>query len=99
IAVESGIMALLAVVGVLLVAFVAAIKTLASNLAESRFGAILLLGVVITYTIGGTFNLILGHDVIDTVFMIFLIIGAWLACGSEQGVQAPGVHLDAQATL
>lgn len=84
IAVESGLIALAAIVGVLLVVMLAAIKALASKSAEARFGGILLTGLAITYVLGGIFNLILGQDVIDATFVIFLIIGSWLACGTSQ---------------
>jgi len=83
IAVESGLPAMTLILAVFAVAFYAALKALRSSSVEARFGAVLLLGLVVNYVVGGTFNLVIGHDVIDTIFMIFLIIGTWLACGSD----------------
>lgn len=89
IAVQSGIFGLIPLVAVMVVAAVAALRALKNdNDAPSRFGALVLLGGVLTYAIGGTFNLILGHDILDTCLMIVLITGAWLACGTER---APGM--------
>lgn len=83
IAVESGMFAVTLLLAVFAVAFYTALKALRSSSVEARFGAALLLGLVVNYVVGGSFNLVLGHDVIDSVFMIFLIMGTWLACGSD----------------
>src|SRR5690606_11895396 len=91
IAVESGLIGLAAIIGVFVAAMIAALRALRSDQVERRFGALLLLSVVITYAIGGMFNLVIGHDLLDTSLMIFLITGAWLASGSEQAPAQNGL--------
>lgn len=66
-----------------------------------------LLILVINYGIGGSVNLVLGHDIIDTVFMIFLIVGVFLASGrsaaekleSTSTASGKKPELDAQAPV
>jgi len=84
IAVQSGLTGLVCILAVLLVAAVLALRTL-NQATDSlqRFGALVLIGTVITYAVGGAFNLILGHDILDTCLMFFLATGTWLACGTE----------------
>lgn len=91
IAVESGLIGLAAIIGVFVVAMVAALRALRSDQVERRFGALLLSSLVITYAVGGSFNLVIGHDLLDTSLMIFLITGSWLASGSEQAPARNGL--------
>ncbi|MCT7375653.1 O-antigen ligase family protein [Chelativorans salis] len=82
--VETGLIGGGAVIMLFLLVAWVAIRTLATSREETaRFGAIVLLIFFLNYTLGGSFNLILGHDIIDTMFMIFLIAGLFLARGTS----------------
>ncbi|WP_048646069.1 O-antigen ligase family protein [Nitratireductor soli] len=67
------------------------VRTLRSNADEvARFGALLLLILFLVYAGGGMVNLIFGHDIIDSVFMIFLITGLYLAVGTSMPAASLG---------
>ena len=50
----------------------------------ARLGGTLLLMLVVVYAGGGSVNLVFGHDILDTVFMMFVIIGLFLAQGTSR---------------
>ncbi|SEB89899.1 O-antigen ligase [Nitratireductor aquibiodomus] len=83
--VEGGIVAGLAIIAMFALITVIAVRSLAK--AEDRLerlGGVVLLILAAVYAGGGTVNLIFGHDILDTVFMIFLIIGLFLARGTSR---------------
>ncbi|TPN41035.1 O-antigen ligase family protein [Mesorhizobium sp. B2-3-3] len=46
-----------------------------------RFGATMIVIVVITYLIAGMTGILIGHDILDSVLMVFLVSGTYLASG------------------
>lgn len=83
--VESGIVGTLSILAVLAAALHAAIRTLrGSDEAIARFGAALLLVLIAAYAVNGSINLFIGHDILDTVLMMSLIVGLYLACGTSR---------------
>jgi O-antigen ligase len=57
-----------------------------------RFGATMVVVTVITYLIGGLTGILVGHDILDSTLMVFLVSGTYLACGrqvSPTGKSAP----------
>ncbi|TPK69212.1 O-antigen ligase family protein [Mesorhizobium sp. B2-4-19] len=48
-----------------------------------RFGATMIVIVVITYLTSGMTGILIGHDILDSVLMIFLVSGTYLALGRQ----------------
>lgn len=48
-----------------------------------RFGATMIVIVVITYLIAGMTGILIGHDILDSVLMVFLVSGTYLASGRQ----------------
>lgn len=48
-----------------------------------RFGATMIVIVVITYLISGMTGILVGHDILDSMLMVFLVSGTYLACGRQ----------------
>lgn len=46
-----------------------------------RFGATMIVITVITYLVGGMAGILVGHDILDSTLMVFLVSGTYLACG------------------
>lgn len=87
--VEGGIVAGLAVIAMFALITVIAVRSLAkAGDRLERLGGAVLLILAAVYAGGGSVNLIFGHDILDTVFMIFLIIGLFLARGTSRLVDA-----------
>ncbi|WP_025030839.1 O-antigen ligase family protein [Nitratireductor aquibiodomus] len=83
--VEGGIVAGLAIIAMFGLITVIAVRSLAkAGDRLERLGGAVLLMLAAVYAGGGTVNLIFGHDILDTVFMIFLIIGLFLARGTSR---------------
>lgn len=88
--VEDGLLGFGAVVGLFATAAVTAWRGLRRAADETgRFGAVLLLILLVSYAVGGSVNIVFGHDILDTMFMIFLITGAYLAAGTSLMRQTP----------
>jgi len=49
-----------------------------------RFGATMVVVTVIVYLIGGLTGILLGHDILDSTFMVFMVSGTYLASGRQQ---------------
>ncbi|MCR4268274.1 O-antigen ligase [Nitratireductor sp. ZSWI3] len=82
--VEGGVLSGGAVIGIFATILVIALRTLQDNEEPTaRFGALILVALFCVYVVGGSVNLIFGHDILDSVFMIFLITGVYLAAGSS----------------
>lgn len=80
--VEAGIVGAVALAAI----FVVAARNAATVLRISvdpveRFGATMIVIVVITYLTGGMVGILVGHDILDSVLMIFLVSGTYLASG------------------
>ncbi|MBZ9795698.1 O-antigen ligase family protein [Mesorhizobium sp. ES1-4] len=76
--------------------FVVAARNAALVLRDSadpieRFGATMIVAVVITYLTAGMTGILLGHDILDSVFMIFLVSGTYLACGRQAALEGQAV--------
>ncbi|MCA0048041.1 O-antigen ligase family protein [Mesorhizobium sp. B283B1A] len=48
-----------------------------------RFGATMIAVTVITYLCAGMTGILIGHDILDSVLMVFLVSGTYLASGSQ----------------
>ena len=80
--VESGIVGALSLASIFVVATANAARVLRTRTdMVERFGASLIIIAVIVYLLGGLTGILLGHDILDSVLMIFLIVGTYLACG------------------
>lgn len=80
--VEAGIVGAVALAAI----FIVAAKNAATVLRISadpveRFGATMIVIVVITYLTGGMVGILIGHDILDSVLMAFLVSGTYLASG------------------
>ncbi|WP_295814178.1 O-antigen ligase family protein [uncultured Nitratireductor sp.] len=83
--VEAGIVAGCAIIAMFALISVIAVRSLANREDPlARLGGALLLMLAVVYAGGGSVNLIFGHDILDTVFMVFLIVGLFLAQGSSR---------------
>ncbi|WP_032917385.1 O-antigen ligase family protein [Mesorhizobium erdmanii] len=68
--------------------FVVAARNAAQVLRKSadpieRFGATMIVIVVITYLTAGMTGILVGHDILDSVLMVFLVSGTYLASGRQ----------------
>ena len=82
--VEAGIVGVLSLIGVLVVALWAAAKTLFATPSENqRLGAAILSATAIVYAVNGATAILLGHDILDAMFVAFLCVGAYLAAGTS----------------
>ncbi|MGX5829223.1 O-antigen ligase family protein [Mesorhizobium sp. 43Arga] len=48
-----------------------------------RFGATMIVIMVITYLTSGMTGILIGHDILDSVLMVFLVSGTYLASGRQ----------------
>lgn len=97
--VEAGILGAVALAAVFFVAARNAFVVLRnSNDPNERFGATMIIITVLTYLIAGMTGIIVGHDILDSVLMVFLVTGTYLASGkraelpSEQITPQPVEH-------
>lgn len=80
--VQNGLLGLAGLLALLGYGFWLAIKTIRTTADdERRFGAALMLIVLVTYTGSGLTNIMFGHDILDAVFMICMVPGVYLAVG------------------
>ena len=85
--VEVGLLGMFALAAIFVVAARIAVRTLAAtDDPVGRLGASMLLVLVTTYVIGGLTGIIVGHDILDTVLMSFLVVGAFLSSGAVADV-------------
>ncbi|MCV0396036.1 MAG: O-antigen ligase family protein [Rhizobiaceae bacterium] len=93
--VEAGIPGLAALVALVVVPLVVAFRALrAAPAPEERFGAVLMMLAVVVATLGGLSSIMIGHDILDTVFVMSLALGAYLAAG-RPGITPPIRETDA----
>lgn len=82
--IESGVAGTLSILAVFVAAAIYAFRVLRRHGSDiERFGAAILSALVLVYLISGMTNLLIGHDIIDAMLMIFLTIGSYLALGSS----------------
>lgn len=82
--VQAGILGAVALAAI----FVVAARNAALVLRNSsdpieRFGATMIVIAVITYLCAGMTGILIGHDILDSVLMVFLVSGTYLASGSQ----------------
>lgn len=83
-AVEAGLLAALALAAIFIVAARNATHVLrTSSDPIERYGATMIWIVVVTYLICGMTGILIGHDILDAVLMIFLIVGTYLSSGTS----------------
>lgn len=86
-AVEAGLLGAGALLGVVATAAVLALKRLFARREQvEEFGAVLILVMLITLVTAGMTNRFLGHDILTTIFMLSLTVGAYLMSGSRRPV-------------
>jgi O-antigen ligase len=80
--VQAGLAGAAALAAIFLVALWNATAVLrSSDDPTQRFGATVIVLTVIIYLVGGMAGMLIGHDILDSTLMIFLISGTYLACG------------------
>ncbi|MET2827787.1 O-antigen ligase family protein [Mesorhizobium shangrilense] len=80
--VEAGILGAVTLAAIFVVAARNAAKVLRASIDPiERFGATMIVIVVITYLTAGMTGILVGHDILDSVLMIFLVSGTYLASG------------------
>lgn len=83
--VEAGILGAIALAAIFVVAARNAARVLRiSTDPLERFGATMIVVTVITYLIGGLTGILVGHDILDSTLMVFLVCGTYLASGRQQ---------------
>ena len=68
--------------------------------AIERFGATMIVITVTTYLTAGLVGILVGHDILDSALMVFLVSGTYLASGRQQMLpqpQAPAMTLPASS--
>lgn len=80
--VEAGILGAVALAAIFVVAAQNAAWVLrTSSDPLERFGATMIIILVITYLTGGMVGILVGHDILDAMLMVFLVSGTYLASG------------------
>ncbi|RWO64716.1 MAG: O-antigen ligase family protein [Mesorhizobium sp.] len=80
--VQAGILGAVTLAAIFIVAAGNAARVLRnSNDPNERFGATMIVVVVITYLTAGMTGILIGHDILDSVLMVFLVSGTYLASG------------------
>ncbi|MER8829449.1 O-antigen ligase family protein [Mesorhizobium sp. M0938] len=85
--VEAGILGAVTLAAIFVVATRNAAKVLRTSTDPvERFGATMIIIVVITYLTGGMVGILVGHDIMDSVLMVFLVSGTYLASGRHMSL-------------
>ena len=92
---EAGLLGALALASIFVVAAWNAARTLRRSADPlERFGATMIVIVLITYLIAGLSGILVGHDILDAMLMTFLICGTYLGSGrtiAPTGKSAPAM--------
>lgn len=81
-AVQAGLAGAVALAAIFLVALWNATAVLRSSVDPTeRFGATMIVVTVTIYLVGGLAGMLIGHDILDSTLMVFLLSGTYLACG------------------
>ena len=90
--VQAGLLGAITLAAVFVVAARnAAIVLRTSTDTIERFGATMIVVTVITYLIGGLTGILVGHDILDSTLMVFLVSGTYLASGRQQALPEPAL--------
>ncbi|MBZ9756912.1 O-antigen ligase family protein [Mesorhizobium sp. ESP6-5] len=80
--VQAGLVGALTLAAIFIVAISNATRVLRLSADPlERFGATMVVVTVIVYLVGGLTGILVGHDILDSTLMIFLVSGTYLACG------------------
>jgi O-antigen ligase len=58
-----------------------------------RFGATMIVVTVITYLTAGLTGILVGHDILDSVLMVFFVSGTYLASGRQSELPGEGLSV------
>jgi O-antigen ligase len=87
----AGAAALLALVAIVIRNALCTLRREAS--VNERFGAVLLLATVSTYSLHGATGLFIGHDILDSVLVALLTVGSFLSSGRPvDGRETADIH-------
>ncbi|MER8753568.1 O-antigen ligase family protein [Mesorhizobium sp. M1050] len=87
--VQAGILGAVTLAAIFVVAAGNAARVLRnSSDPVERFGATMIVVVVITYLTAGMTGILVGHDILDSVLMVFLVCGTYLASGRQAPLTA-----------
>lgn len=90
--VQAGLLGAITLAAVFVVAARnAAIVLRTSTDTIERFGATMIVVTVMTYLIGGLTGILVGHDILDSTLMVFLVSGTYLASGRQQALPEPAL--------
>ncbi|WP_457151338.1 O-antigen ligase family protein [Mesorhizobium sp. P5_C1] len=82
--VQAGILGAVTLAAIFVIAAGNAVRVLRnSGDPVERFGATMIVIVVITYLTAGMTGILIGHDILDSVLMVFLVCGTYLASGRQ----------------
>ncbi|MER9301490.1 O-antigen ligase family protein [Mesorhizobium sp. M0293] len=82
--VQAGILGAATLAAIFVVAAGNAVRVLRnSSDPVERFGATMIVIVIVTYLTAGMTGILVGHDILDSVLMIFLVCGTYLASGRQ----------------
>ncbi len=82
--VQAGILGAMTLAAIFVFAAGNAVRVLRnSSDPVERFGATMIVIVVITYLTAGMTGILIGHDILDSVLMVFLVCGTYLASGRQ----------------
>lgn len=82
--VQAGILGAITLAAIFVFAAGNAVRVLRnSSDPVERFGATMIVIVVITYLTAGMTGILIGHDILDSVLMVFLVCGTYLASGRQ----------------
>jgi O-antigen ligase len=82
--VQSGVVGALSIAAIFAIAAVTGVRVIANSSDRvEKLGAVILLLTVVTYMVAGMSNKLLGHDILDTMLMVYLIVGLYLAVGTS----------------
>jgi O-antigen ligase len=83
--VETGFLGAISLAVLFVIAARIGMRTLAGpSDPTERFGAVILIVLVTTYIVSGLTGILVGQDILDSMLMTFLVIGAYLSTGTSQ---------------
>ncbi|WP_040665657.1 O-antigen ligase family protein [Nitratireductor aquibiodomus] len=92
--IEGGIVAGCAMIAMFAVITFYAIRSLGNKEDPlARLGGAMLLMLAAVYVGGGSVNVMFGHDILDAVFMVFLIVGLFLVQGTYRASDRRDLHI------
>ena len=93
--VETGIVGLLATLFMMIAPIVLAYREKRDCL--GNFGFSMMIAVVLAYTLSGTLNIMLGHDILDALFIYSMIVSSFLVWGNDRKFGEESASFDRRA--